>query len=381
MMVVFFFNYLNHHQVLVADEMHRLLGDNFHFVATLPRNEKELKGGADYSSRPYCILAGEKKKFHDKAIFYSRVAEVCVFGACSEEYALERAIKNSNGLSFEVGERWLKHGLLSLGSKVLRRWLSNYHKYYKDANFYKLCCSAFAAQDDERMFAYKNRHYKWGYFTNVDENFSVEAPCPGVSTSGTLHTLMWCARFLKWKHPELPVRLAARLKAKGYKFVIDMYGSGEELDPTKVLAKQLGVDDVMCFKGNKPNDEILEAMRHHEIFLFTSDKNEGWGAVANESMANGCALVASDAIGSTPYLVKDGYNGFKFKSCNIDSLVEKVEWLFAHHNECQQMRHNACSMMKNVWSPRVAAANLLKLVDNLQHGRDTTIMNGPCSKA
>lgn len=40
------------------DEFHKLLGADFCFVATLPRNEKELKGGIDYSIRPYCILAG-----------------------------------------------------------------------------------------------------------------------------------------------------------------------------------------------------------------------------------------------------------------------------------------------------------------------------------
>ena len=41
MRLVLYTNYLNHHQVPVADELYRLLGDDFRFVATLPRNEKE----------------------------------------------------------------------------------------------------------------------------------------------------------------------------------------------------------------------------------------------------------------------------------------------------------------------------------------------------
>ena len=53
-----------------------------------------------------------------------------------------------------------------------------------------------------------------------------------------------------------------------------------------------------------PNAKILQEMRKHEIFLFTSDRNEGWGAVSNESMSNGCMLVGSDGIGSIPFLVK-----------------------------------------------------------------------------
>ena len=110
MNLVFYTNYLNHHQVLVADELYHLLGDGFCFVATLPHNEKELKGGADYSTRSYCILAAESDSAHEKALYMAREADACVFGACSQVYAVERAKKNPNGLSFEMGERWLKHG-------------------------------------------------------------------------------------------------------------------------------------------------------------------------------------------------------------------------------------------------------------------------------
>ena len=47
--------------------------------------------------------------------------------------------------------------------------------------------------------------------------------------------VMWCARMLKLKHPELPVKLAARLKQRGYRFVVDMFGNGEESDNIKAL--------------------------------------------------------------------------------------------------------------------------------------------------
>ena len=36
-------------------------------------------------------------------------------------------------------------------------------------------------------------------------------------------------------------------------------------------------------------------MEQADIYLFTSDRNEGWGAVANEAMNSACAMVA-DAI-------------------------------------------------------------------------------------
>lgn len=47
--------------------------------------------------------------------------------------------------------------------------------------------------------------------------------------------------------------------------------------------------------------EVRSYMEKADIYLFTSDFNEGWGAVLNESMNSGCAVVASHAIGSVPF--------------------------------------------------------------------------------
>ena len=391
MKLVFYCNYLNHHQVRVADELYELLGEDYVFIATLPRNKDSLKGGVNYSSRPYCILAGESNDAHDKALELARTADVCVFGACSQEYAVERAKQKDCGLSFEMGERWLKRGLINVLSPTLRRWWMNYMRYYHRKPFYKLCSSAFVAKDDVKLGAYKGRHYKWGYFTGVDLGFDVEASSD-VSTSN-ITPLMWCSRYLMWKHPELPILMAHTLKMRGYHFVLDMFGSGEYEEQAKQLAGNLGVRDVVKFRGTMPNEQLMREMKEHDIFLFTSDRNEGWGAVANESMANGCVLVASDAIGSVPYLVKDGVNGLMFKSAStktsfgnpdqkaLDDLTEKVAWLLDNKKKMKEMQRAAFLTMYNTWSPKRAAQNLLQLIDDLQNGRGPSIKEGPCSKA
>lgn len=375
MIVVFFWNYLNHHQLPVADAMYDLLGDNFRFVATLPRDEKELKGGVDYSNRPYCVLAGESDEVHKRALMYAEVADVCVFGACSQEYAVHRATLTPEALSFECGERWLKRGWLNVLSPVLRQWWMNYMRYYRKANFHKLCSSAFAAQDDEKLGCYKGRHYKWAYFTSVPET------CSKCFNCSTVVRLMWCARFLKLKHPVLPVLMASRLKEEGYSFVLDFYGDGEELEPTRKLTEDLELTGCVKFHGAVPNKQVLEAMQEHDIFLFTSDRLEGWGAVVNEALSNGCAVVGSDAIGSVPYLIKDGVNGYKFKSGDVDSLCEKVKCLIGNRELLQKMQTNAVNQMQDVWSPANAAKSLLQLIEDLQNGKDTSVKEGPCSKA
>lgn len=377
-MIVFVSNYLNHHQALVSDELYELSNHQYRFIATTPIPKFRIElGYSDFSNRPYLLKSYDPPKNGSFAMTLVRNADVAIFGGGkSLSYQTERMKEEK--LSFEVSERWLKRGWANILSKNLIRNMWYYHTRFYNKPLYKLCSSAYAAGDQYLLHSFKDKCYKWGYFTKVDE-WDIEEHFR--QQKDEVVRIMWCARYLGWKHPELPVRLAQRLKAKGQSFIIDMYGSGTELESTKILCSQLGVEDVVNFVGNKPNDEILQDMRLHDIFLFTSDKQEGWGAVLNEAMSNGCAVVAADEIGSVPFLINDGKNGAIFKSKNLDSLYEKVIYLIENPEIRKNLAIQAYHDMVNIWSPKVAARNLLQLIHDLQNGRDTSISEGPCSKA
>lgn len=391
MQIVFYSVVLNQHQAPVADLLWELTQHNYVFVEL--KQSAENKGGTeDYSNRPYLLRAWESQDKKAKAMELAVTADCCVFAGI-ESLSFEKERLKRGLLSFEMGERWLKYGFRSLASPRLLKWLMAYYLGgWNKKPLYKLCCSAFCALDHEKLKTFDDKCYKWGYFTKVNDISDIEEPL-SISTSDTMHTLMWCARFLKWKHPELPVLLAEKLKSKGFQFHLDMYGTGELEEQTKQFAKRLGVTNVVTFHGAVANNIVHENMRKTEIFLFTSDRYEGWGAVANESLSESCVLVASDTIGSSPYLISDGINGFMFKSskssCSfenhdmeaLDSIYEKVEYLLTHPQECKQMQHNAEIGMKKTWSPDVAAKRFLALVQELKNGNETPFLSGPCSKA
>ena len=144
------------------------------------------------------------------------------------------------------------------------------------------------------------------------------------------------------------------------------------------MISQYGLSDIITLNGNCPNNEILKQMRSHDIFLCTSDRREGWGAVANEAMANGCVLVASNQIGSVPYLVEDGVNGLMFKSEDVNSIVERLELLFENPDKMETLRQNALSTMKRNWSPAAAANRFIELISNLTSQQGSFIIGGPC---
>lgn len=421
---------LNQHQAPVADALWEMTGHSFVFVELV--HKADMKGATeDYSKRPYLLRCWESPEKYAEAMELARTAECCIIaGAPALPFMKERM--KLNLLTFDMSERWLKHGWKSLGSPRLLKWLAAYWLGgWRRKRLYKLCCSAFCAQDHYALGTFKNKCYKWGYFTKVEtsgsENVDLEimmqhqpsSDCSAradvlqsprdicfsddgrktnieaftdVSTS-EITPLMWCSRFLMLKHPELPILLAERLKLRGYRFHLDMYGSGEYEEASKKLAESLELMDVVTFHGAVPNDQVHEAMRKAEIFLFTSDRYEGWGAVANESLSEGCVLVASDAIGSSPYLIDEGVNGFMFHSskasCSfgnpdnsaLDSLCKKVEWSLEHPAEKKQMQQNAVMLMQKLWSPENAVKSLLQLIDNLNQCKDTPFVEGPCSKA
>lgn len=391
MKLVFYSLILNNHQVNVADELWKQTSHSFCFVELANLQAEHRKGNMhDYSDRPYLLRAWRSDKNYSKAMELARMAECCVFSGV-QALPFQKERMKLGLLSFDMSERWLKRGFLNLFSPAILKMFLAYHLGgWSKKSIYKLCCSAFAAGDQHNLFTYHGRCYKWGYFTKV-EKIDVEA-FPDVSTSN-ITPFMWCSRYLMWKHPELPILMAHRLKKKGYKFLLDMYGNGVYENQTRLLAKEYGVEDVVRFLGVKPNDELLSDMRKHSVFLFTSDKNEGWGAVANESMANGCVLVASDAIGSSPYLIENGYTGLLFDSpkersniCKpdmraLDSLCEKVEYLLNNPKEMHRIRQHSIALMRTVWAPRVAAERLLVLINCLRKGEETPFADGPCSKA
>ena len=379
MKILYVSNYLNHHQAPIADEMNKIQGVEYIFAEMSETPESFKKAGyPDFSDRTYLLRGWENDANYQKVCELVISSDVVMFGGCYFDL-MKLRLRQKSGLTFQVGERWLKRGLLNLFSPRLIRFVWLYHtKFHRASNYYNLCASAYSPGDNRLLGVFNNRSYKWGYFTKIDTDLEAY---DRVFSEHRRFSILWCARFLFWKHPELPVKLAYRLKKKGYDFLIDMYGAGPEFEQTKKLVNKLSVSDFVIFHGNVPNAKLLEQMRKHSIFLFTSDRHEGWGAVANEAMSSGCVVVASDSIGCVPFLIQDNKNGCVFKTEDLDSLENKVEYLLTHSDELKSYSEKAYSTMRDIWSPQNAAKNLIKLIDDLSKGNDTSVKEGPCSKA
>ncbi len=123
-------------------------------------------------------------------------------------------------------------------------------------------------------------------------------------------------------------------------------------------------------------------MRSSHVCLCPSDRNEGWGAVVNEAMANGCTVVASNAMGSVPYLIEPNKNGLIFQSLNMSEVTENVISLYADYNFREKLAMNAYNKITTLWSAKNAAIEILKLGEKLINNKKLNVpKKGPCSFA
>jgi len=372
MKITFVSNFLNHHQTPVADELYRRLGDGYRFISTTETPESFLKSGyPDCRAFPYNILAYESEEKRGEAQRFVDEADAVIIGSAPYSWVEKRV--EAGKQTFIYSERWFKRVPRNYFSPGLWKSLFKYHfRWSRKPNVSVLCASAFLPKDLDFLGLYKGRRYKWGYFTE----------CPKLDISEIIAKrnreridIFWCARFIGWKRWDLPILLAGHLKRAGYKFRLRMAGTGADWEKAKRLVERQGVGDCVKLIGTLPNAEILEKMRESSVFLFTSNRQEGWGAVLNEAMGSGCACVVGNEIGSAPYLIKDGENGFLFKSCNLEDLKKKVRLLLDDVALRERISVAAYRTMQNEWSPRNVASQFLSLNENL------TPKNGVCSKS
>ena len=376
MTIVFVSNFINHHQKPVADELYRLTNGNYYFIATQAIPTSFLDAGyPDYSNLPYVLRAYEDEETYQEARDIADSADVVI---CSgpDEYTVKRIKENK--ITFRYAERYFKAKPFWRHPGMVK-YLFFHDAIYRNRRLYMLAASAYLANEMRLVGAYPDKIYKWGYFPNV-ENIDIQKNL--AAKRQTMLKLLWCARFIDWKHPEMIPKLANMLLENGYEnFEIEMIGSGIEEDSIKQLCSELNVGKFVKMIGNIPNEQVIQKMKEANIFLFTSDRNEGWGAVLNEAMASGCAVVVSNRIGAAPFLVKDNVNGLLFKSQSIKDLFRKVKFLFDNRYLIENYAKSAYESMSHTWSPKNAAERFYKLSLALLEGTDISYKEGPCSKA
>ena len=374
MRVVFVSDTFHHHQKPLSDEMFKLTNGEYIFYTTgQMREERKRMGWIDRDKPSYVVevnfddpiqIENVKKKIADADIAITGSAPLSLF-------SLRNKLKK---ITFRYSERLYKTKSRYLKSPIhtLRAlWMKN---------DYMLCSSAYTAGDYSVTGCYIGKCFKWGYFTELRTYPSIESLFKKKGNDNVVR-IIWVSRFIPLKHPEIPLMLAEKLKKDGVSFFLHMIGIGPMRDLYRKKLESCGLSDYVMIEGPMSPNEVRDCMEQSDIFLFTSDRREGWGAVLNEAMNSGCAVVANRKIGSVPYLVEDGKNGETYEDGDIEDAYNKLYRLVKDEKYRRLLGLSAYETISQKWNANKAAINLLNLYTSLNEGKSSPVEEGPCSIA
>lgn len=166
----------------------------------------------------------------------------------------------------------------------------------------------------------------WGYFVRSSEfgvkssglkaSPSTHSSTPSLTHSPTLKVL-WVGRLLKLKRVDTIIRAVGELaknfrndklhsptqNSNSHTITLDIYGTGPEEVRLKKIATKYG--DVIKFYPQVPIDEIRNVMREHDVYVFSSNGYDGWGAVVSEALEEGMKVIGTHEAGASATMLPD----------------------------------------------------------------------------
>jgi len=149
---------------------------------------------------------------------------------------------------------------------------------------------------------------------------------------GKRHLLVTVSRLEREKNYGFLLRGIADIRRRvGDSFHVLIIGDGSQRSELKVRASLLGIQDMVTFLGNVPNEEVKDYLNAADLFLFAST-SETQGIVLAEAFAAGKPVVGVRAVG-TDDIIEDGVNGFlteedeEMWACRAAELLESEDQL------------------------------------------------------
>jgi glycosyltransferase involved in cell wall biosynthesis len=378
MKLIFISTVLCHHQVHFSDELYKQLGDDFHFIACRKPLDWRVDLKMEGFERPYLLTLSDHNDDEKIREVFSQ-ADAVIWGSANL-----RIIKriNKKALIFRYSERIDKIELNKrpLLERAIQEFsLKNTKRFLRKRDSFLLSAGYYSSFDFKKRNMPFKAAYEWGYFPVFREND--KSAIDELKKSNSKVQIVWSSRMIDWKHPETMIAVAKGLLANGISnFIITMAGNGAE---KANLEKAIASDNLGSYfelPGDLPAPDMRSLLDKANIAILTSDRQEGWGVGVNEAMNSRCATIACKEMGSVPYLIKHGKNGFSYDFGHDDDLVKEVVELVNDEAVREKLGDEAYISISG-WKPSIAAERFVAVAKALlQKEKEPSFDDGPMSK-
>ena len=297
------------HQFPLAKELANLLGEeNFRNVYDHPLAQERVQmGWCAQLTEPWEMIRSEQAEIARQLLLD---ADVLMCGYRDIFLFEQRAALGKT--TIYCAERWFKplwknvrySGWLRLlvPQYFLRVW--RFMRIMRRSQQFKCYPMGVHARNEllvlTRLFGVRDvsqRIVTWGY--------SVE---PGKSScrnnDDETIRIMWAGRLIGLKRCKDVIEAMKKVitQSKTKQIVLDIYGDGPLRGRLEQLAK--GVAEIR-FMGNVANSKIREEMRTHNVYVLSSDYNEGWGAVVSEALEEGMTVLGTYEAGASATILPE----------------------------------------------------------------------------
>jgi glycosyltransferase involved in cell wall biosynthesis len=149
-------------------------------------------------------------------------------------------------------------------------------------------------------------------------------PARRTASRDTTTTVLFVGRLDQEKNVDELIRAVAVLPDVR----LEIVGDGACRKRLTTLADELGARSRVRFRGFVPDDELVAAYQHADVFCMPGTA-ELQSLATMEAMAAGLPVVAADAM-ALPHLVRPGVNGFLYPPGNVTLLAAALVALVDH---------------------------------------------------
>jgi glycosyltransferase involved in cell wall biosynthesis len=177
------------------------------------------------------------------------------------------------------------------------------------------------------------------------------------------------------KNADQMIRAVAQIRkiVPDVKYV--MIGDGVLRPELEALAANLGVSDIVDFRGCVSMEELYAAYAQASVFAMPSSK-EGFGIVYLEAWQHGLPVICGK-YGASSEIVSDGLDGFVVDPANIPMICDRLHILLTQPVLARAMGERGRRKVEARYLDPMFHANLNSLVDELVFPAKPRQINSP----